>query len=347
VIIGAIIFGVYYFAVSKPRADELEAAKQSAMSQINSNLASIGTSQASAAALDYAGQVRAADSKSEVSAILVEVTYVAQREQKREELLDEVDTATDGTFYSFPELASSLRSEINAKATLGELESYEQAGTIRTQATSKWENLHISVIGGLSENEVVMRRRDSPNYIEYMSRENAILLVHSLAQANSWSVLRELKFENTGSYAVPIVDTFQRVPTVKPGSVVDIYVYDYSTDNLSPKVLGTTVQSVIYPKEELGTIAWTLSDGTTSYSYSTNVWEAIKAATAGDSEAASISWANYAGDVIENASSAGLGNFDLQAIYVIKVPGQSDAQELTQYEQYMSSTKDLILVAQI
>ncbi|MEA1904433.1 MAG: hypothetical protein U9M97_00935, partial [Candidatus Hadarchaeota archaeon] len=266
------------------------------------------------------------------------------RESKRAGLLAEAELATNGTFYSFPELESSLKSEVNAMTTLSELESYEESGTIGVQATSEWGSKHTSVIGGLTGDRIVMRGCDSPEYVQYMTKGEAL---ENYVRANSWSVLRELRFEGAGSYEVPILDTFQRTPTVLPGSIVDVYIYDYSTGDMSLRVGGTTVRSVIYPKNELGTIAWTFIDGETSYSYSTDVWEAIKAATAGDSEAAALNWEQYAQDLMESALSAGVGDFDLRALYIVEVPSREDAAELTQYEQYMTSTKDVVLLAKI
>ncbi|GAI11515.1 unnamed protein product, partial [marine sediment metagenome] len=86
-IIGAAIFGVYYFLIAKPAAEELEQAKLSALDQINNSLASIGTDQASTATSSYSAQVQAAGSKSEVESILANVTATIQLEQKRKELV--------------------------------------------------------------------------------------------------------------------------------------------------------------------------------------------------------------------------------------------------------------------
>lgn len=56
-IIGAVIFGIYYFGVAKPAAEELERAKLLALDEINLTLAAIGTDQASEAASNYKAQV--------------------------------------------------------------------------------------------------------------------------------------------------------------------------------------------------------------------------------------------------------------------------------------------------
>jgi hypothetical protein len=343
-IIGAAIFGVYYFLIYVPAQQRLEDARIGTLGYLDETLGSIATSQAETTAASYRTQVQDAGSTEEVAAIRSEITSAYNRESKRADLLAEVELATNGTFHSFPDLESSLRSEINALTTLPGLQSYEESGTIGTQATSEWKSEHTSMIGGLTGDRIVMRGRDSPEYVQYMSKDEAL---ENYVQANSWSVLRELRFESAGSYEVPILDTFQHAPTVHPGSIVDIYLYDYSTGDMSLRVGGTTVRSVIYPKEELGTIAWTFVDGVTSYSYSTDVWEAIKAATAGDSEAATFDWQQYAQDLMESALSAGVGDFDLQALYIIEVPAREDAAELTQYEQYMSSTKDVVLLTKI
>jgi len=342
-IIGAAVFGAYYFLVYSPAQQRLEDAKTDALGYLDETLGSISTSQADSAAASYRVQIQDAGSPGEVATIRSEVTSAYNRESKRSNLLAEVDQATSGSFYSLPDLESSLKSDINSKTTLSALESYEQSGAIDNQASTAWRSLHTGIISSISDNEVVMRQRDSPTYVEYMTKDEAL----SHIQANSWSTLRELRFENTGSYEVPIIDTFQHAPTIKAGSIVDVYIYNYSTENMVRRVGGATVRSVIYPREELGVISWTLSDDDVSHAYSTNVWEAIKAATAGNTDAASISWANYAEDLMESAVNAGIGDFDLQALYVIEVPAREDAEDLTHVEQYLSSTKDVVLLAQI
>lgn len=342
-IIGVVIFGVYYFLIYAPAQQRLEDAKIDALGYLDETLGSVATPQAETAAASYRAQIQDAGSPDEVAAIRSEVASAYNCESKRADLLSEVELATNGTFYSFSDLASGLKSEINAKTTLGELKSYGQSDTIGDQATSEWRSLHTSIIGNLPENRVVMRRYDSPNYVQYMTKDEAL----SYVQESDWSLLRELRFEDASSYEVPILDTFQRIPTVQPGSTVDVYVYDSSTGDLSPRVIGTTVRSVVYPKEELGLITWTFIDGETSYSYSTDLWEAIEAATAGDTEAAMVDWQHYAQELMESALNAGIGDFDLQALYIIEVPAQEDAAELTRYEQYMTPVKDIILLAQI
>ncbi len=343
-VIGAAIFGIYYFLIYAPAQQRLEDARIDALGYLDGTLGSIATSQAETAAASYRIQIQDAGSSDGVAAIRSEITSAYNRESKRADLVAEADLAANGTFYSFPDLEESLKGEINAMTTLSELESYEESGTIGNRATSAWESKHTSVIGGLTGDRIVMRGRDSPEYVQYMTKEEAL---ENYVQTNSWSVLRELGFEGAGSYEVPILDSFQRAPTVLPGSIVDVYIYDYSTGGMSLRVGGTTVRSVIYPEDELGTIAWTFIDGDISYSYSTCVWEAIKAATAGDSEAAALDWEQYAKDLMESALSAGVGDFDLRALYIVEVPSREDAAELTQYEQYMTSTKDVVLLAKI
>lgn len=348
-IIGAIIFGIYYFAIVKPAVDELEQAKLSALSQINSTLAAIGTDQASEAALRYSDEVQAAGSKSEVESILIRVTSTAQLEQKRKELLDKVDTATNGTYYSatgalgtleVPALATlleGLKEGINAKETMSQLEAYE--AEIDSQATSTWRAHFISLIGNMAENRIAMMR-NSPVYGEYISKENALAYIAK----ETWLTLRKLKFENPNTVEVPVLDTFQRTPTIKPNSIVKIYVYDMATDNMRALWGNATIRSVIYSQTDIATIAWALADGTTSQSYSVNMWETIKAAAAGDPEAAAVAWQDYGIDVMDRARSANLGMYDVSVIYMVEVP-DAIGEEITQYELHMTATKDVILVA--
>lgn len=339
-IIGIAIFGVYYFAFAMPAQKELKNAKDHAQNML-SKLGGVDTSQAQTKAADYGDQIREAKSKNEITSIVREITTIYERESTREELLNTAKIATNGSFYTLSELYRKLMSEINSKSTLQQLESYKQEGIISSQASSAWKELLTNIIENIPENELVMRRRNTPVYWEYMPKDEALALV----QSESWQNLRELTFEKAESYAVPILDTFQRAPTILPGSTVDVAVYDYSTENLTSIGVGTTVLKVIYPKDVLGAISWSLTDGDTSHSYRTELWEAIKAATAGDSEAANVDWSDYAEDLMKSAQDAGVGDYDLQALYVVKVSAQSDAEILTKYEQYMNESKDIILIA--
>ena len=349
-IIGAIIFGIYYFAIARPAAEELEQAKLSALDQINS-LASIGTDQASTAASSYSAQVQAAGSKSEVESILVNVTATTQLEQKRKELLDKVDTATNGTYYSVTStsgttavpalvtLLQTLKPEINDEQTEEELEAYELE--IDSQATSTWRTLHTDIIKNITDNRIE-RWKNSPASGGYISKDNALAYVAE----ETWETLRKLKFEEASTVEVPILDTFQRTPTIKPGSIVNIYVYDIGTDNMSELWTNVTVRNVIYSQADIATIAWTLTDGTATHSYSVNMWETIKAAAAGDAEAAAVAWQNYGADVMDRARSANIGKYDVSVIYMVEVPDVI-GEKIIQYELHMTETKDVILIATV
>lgn len=342
-IIGAVIFGIYYFGVAKPAAEEFEQAKLSALDQINSTLAAIGTDQASEAASRYSAEVQDAGSKSEVNAILVEVASTAQLEQKRKQLLDKVATATNGTYFTtadVPELAAlsqSLKEKINTMTSRSQMEAYEPQ--IDNQATLTWRTYFTNLIGQMTVDRISMLR-NSPVYGEYMSKEYALAYV----AGETWQTLRKLKFENPSTVEVPVLDTFQRTPTIKPNSTVKIYVYDIATDNMRPIWGNATVGSVIYSQSDIATIEWALTDGATTQSYSVNVWESIKAAAAGDADAAAVAWQDYGVDVMDRARSANIGEYGVSVIYMVEVPDDIGA-EITQYELHMTATKDVILVA--
>lgn len=345
-LIGLAIFGSYYLLVARPAGAELEEAKTAAMSSISQTLTSAGTDQALAAASTFSTRIQAAGSKVEVSAIQAEAASVYQRELERKSLLDKITTAVTGVFHSTADvpalstLATTLRTEVNAKTTLTDLQNYELSGAIDTQATSVWRSYFTARLESTTEENVVMKRQDSPIYWEFMSKDNAKARVAS----SDWSALREMDFEGTVYVLVPITDTFGRTPTIRAGSTVNAYVYDTTTKTMDNLALNATVSSVIYSSSDLATIAWTLADGTTSYSYSTDVWEAIKAATAGDTDAANVSWANYVSDVLTRAQSAGLGRFTASVIYMVRV-NEDAGVKILQYELHESATKDVILVA--
>lgn len=351
-IIGAAIFGVYYFLIAKPAAEELEQAKLSALDQINNSLASIGTDQASTATSSYSAQVQAAGSKSEVESILANVTATIQLEQKRKELLDKVDTAINGTYYSatgtsetievlaLATLSQTLKPEINAKETQSELEAYEVE--LNSQATSTWRTLHTGIIGSITENSRIERWKNSPASGGYLPKDNALAYVGG----ETWETLRKLKFKDASTVEVPILDTFQRTPTITSGSIVNIYVYDMATDNMDELWTNVTVQNVIYSQSDIATIAWALTDGITTKSYSVNIWETIKAAAAGDPEAAAIAWQDYGVDVMDRARSANIGDYNVSVIYMVKVPDEI-GEKIIQYELHMTATKDVILIATV
>jgi len=346
-IIGAAVFGVYYFGFARPSAAELEQVKTAALSEISQSLGSAGTEQALAAVSGFSTQIQTAGSKSEVSSIQAEAAAVYQCELERKSLLDKVTTAVTGVYHSTTDvpalatIATTLIADINAKTTLTELQNYELSGTIDTQATSTWRSYFTNLLSQMREN-VVMKSSNSSTYWEAMSRDNAITLVGN----SVWSTLRNVDFESTVYVEVPVTDTFARTPTIRTNSTVSIYVYDSTTDNMVPLYGNATIRSVIYSTADLATIAWTITDGENSYSYSTDVWEAIKAAAAGDNEAANISWQNYVSDVLDSAQDAGIGNFTASVIYMVRVT--EDAGKLIlEYELHESETKDVILAAHV
>ncbi|MEM3519781.1 MAG: hypothetical protein QXT22_05145 [Candidatus Hadarchaeales archaeon] len=337
-IIGAVVFGAIYFIVLKPAAEALESAKLSALSTVN-QLSSIGTSKAISDASTYSASIRAAGSKAEVDSILSQVSAAITREQKRKELLALAATAANGTFYNatanteLAQLQSTLESDINSKQTLPELESYR--AELDTKATSVWRTLMSGIINQISGENVSMTV-NSPPYGEFLSKENAISFVNS----SDWTVLRKLKFEKA-TVMVPVIDTFRRAPTLKEGSVVKVYGYDRTTDNMRLMFLNATVEYVIYSATDIGTISWTSPDGLTSYSL--DVWETLKATAGGSASASAISLKDYGQKLMSSALDANVGNYDINVIYVIKV-SDTIGEEIYKYEFYQSGTMDVILI---
>ncbi len=347
-IIGAVIFGIYYFGVAKPAADALESAKLSVLQSEVADLRAIGTSQAISDASTYSTQIQAAGSESEVESTRNEVNIAIDREQKRKELLDEADTATNGTYYSatgasgttqvpaLDDLSETLKAAIDAKQTKSALVAYESE--LNSQATSKWRAFFENMLeNNLGDNLAMFR--NSPVSGGYVSKDNASTSI----QGWTWETLSKLKFENASSVEVPIQDTFKRTPTIRPNSKVNIYVYDTATDNMSELWTDVTVRNVIYLQTDIAAIAWTLTDGATTQSYSVNMWETIKAAAAGDPEATAIAQQNYGVDVMDSALSANIGEYDVSVIYVVKVP-EAIGEEIARYEPDKATTKEIILM---
>lgn len=346
-IIGLIIFGIYYFGFLGPARDELDRTRTAALSLIDQTLGTIGTSQALLAASDLKSDVMVAESKDEINSVLDGMSPIAQRESKRKELLDRVDAAVTGTYHSASDvtalatLQTSLKSEINSKTTLTELQAFETAGTIDTQATSTWQTyLQTLVENKVNEFNQVLQR--TAGYLIIMPKENALAIIGE----SSWQILRGMDFDDPMLVAVPIADTFSRAPDLRPGMVADIWVYDTRAGNSSFLFGPAVILETIYSTADLSTITWTLSYDTTSASYSVDVWETLKALAAGSTAAATVGWENYATDVMDLVREAHVGKFDLSVMYIVAVPEDLGIL-ITQYEQYAGLGKDVLLLPPI
>jgi len=346
-IIGLIIFGIYYFGFLGPARDELDRTRTAALSEIDRTLGTIDTSQAQIEAANLRSQVIAAESKGDINSILSQMQDPVARETKRLELLDRVDTVITGTYHSASDvtalatLQTSLKNEINNKTTLTELQAYEASGVIDTQATSTWQTyIQTLVENKVNEFNQVLERTAA--YLLIMPKENALALVGGA----SWQILRGMDFDDPMLVAVPIADTFNRAPDLRPGMVADIWVYDTRAENSSFLFGPAVILQTLYSAADLSTIAWTLSYDTTSASYSVDVWETLKALAAGSTAAATVGWENYATDVLDLVREAHVGNFDLSVMYIVAVPEDLGIL-ITQYEQYTGLGKDIILLPPI
>ena len=74
------------------------------------------------------------------------------------------------------------------------------------------------------------------------------------------------------------------------------------------------------------------------------MWEEIKAAESG-STAASSSWDEWAQNVVNKArEDANIGDYDLQAIYILEVTEDEIAKEIMKIEQYQDQQSDIVLM---
>lgn len=345
-IIGAAIFSVYYFGFVRPARAELEETRNAALKYVDTHLGVIDTSKAISATGEYKSRIRAAETKEEIANIQAEAARKYSLEKRREELLDMVGKVTKGSYHSFPGLEKKLKSEVKKKKDLDKLNQYES--TIRSEVKSRWIDYHLNTIEDVPGDKVDLRIKNSmspfDSKVEYnIPKENARSRVENEETLQS---LQKMKFEKGGSYEVSIRDTFQRVPTIEPGTTVDVGVYDYASEEISIPVTGATVLDVIYPTDVLASVSWSYSDDGVTHTFSTDVWEQIKAGKAGDTDAERI-WTDWAKDVVETARNANLGDYDLEALYVVEIHEQQDAKTLTQIEKYMTDEKDVILIAKI
>ena len=205
--------------------------------------------------------------------------------------------------------------------------------SIDQEMTSAWREFFLSRLEGVENSRrVVLALKGS---WLYMAAENA----RSYIQTKDWRELKDMDLEMSSKVEVTVQDTYARTPKVRPGTLVNIYVYDTSKKQLSLLVGGARVLSAIYPQEVLSSISWTSPDGTTTYSV--DIWETIKAQAAGASTPG-VSVDNYANKVIDKGIGAGLGMYQLSVLYTVEVP-EGAGRLILQYELH-ETDKDIILV---
>ena len=346
-IIGLIIFGIYYFGFVNPAREELESTRTAALSLIDRSLGTIGTTKALVEASDLKSDVIAAESKDEIDSILDGMSSIVSRETERKGLLDRVDTVVTGTYHSADDvealynLRENLKNEINNKTTLTELQSFGTSGTIDSQATTTWRTyFQTQIENKVNEFNQVLQRTLA--YLLIMPKENALALVGG----SSWSTLRGMDFDDPKLVAVPIADTFNRAPDLRPGMVADIWVYDTRVENSSFLFGPAVILETIYSTADLATVAWVFASETTTASFSVDVWETLKAGAAGSPDVTAVGWENYALDVLERVRQSDVGRFDISVMYIVAVPEELGIL-ITQYEQYSGLGKDVLLLPPI
>ena len=343
-IVGSVVFGIYYFGFYRPGRDDLEHTRTSALSQIDQTLGKIGTSQAQIEASNLKSQVILAGSKGAIESALSGMSSIATRESKRKQLLAEVDDAVAGTYHSdndvsaLATLKTNLKDEINNMTTLAELQAFEDSGAIDTQATSTWRTYQQTNVGN-NTNEFNQVLELTATYRLIMTKENALAIVGE----SSWQILRGMDFQDPKLVAIPIAESFDRAPDLRPGMVADIWVYDTVAENSSFLFGPAVILDTIYSTSDLSTVSWILTYDNFTRNYSVDVWETLKALAAGSTGAATVEWENYALDIMERVRSAHLGNFDIQVMYVVAVPEDLGIL-IKQYEQYPTLGKDVMLL---
>ncbi|TDA32171.1 MAG: hypothetical protein DSO02_03585 [Hadesarchaea archaeon] len=339
-LIGLAFFSAYLFLWARPAEEDLREAKTSALQQVSSGLAKVPTDQARSLAQQFSAGIKRAKSVGEVGSILVEVNAALVRERTRENLLRLVQLASNGTYHSasnvplLSSLASELRKEVNSKNTLSELQAMQEE--IGRRATDVWREFLLGLISSI-ENERVIMRHNSPTSWIYLTKENARELVLS----RDWTFLRELHFEGTEELEVPVLSPLKVSPSVLPGSRVNLYVYDLQRDNMFLLVGNATVTKVMSSEADLRTINWSRTVGTTSSSYSMDIWETLKAAAGGSTEAGALDLKDYLPKVLGSLQEVGAGNLNLTMVYLVRVPREA-GELILRYEFYQTNLKDVI-----
>ncbi len=342
VIIGLVGFGIYYFAFRKPQKQELNSAKTSAKETLL-ELQNVGTDQAQEKVSEYYSQVQRAETVSAVNSIEQEVNSEIRLESKRASMIEAVKKATSGSFQDLTEVRNSLLNDINSATSTSALNNI--SSKMEEDITSEWRSELNTQISSISGQNIVKIRKNSKVYESHVTKDRALSYINN----HSWEVLSEVKFIESNSFEVPVIDTFKNTPTIKKDTRVNVYEYGYENNSMQIRVENTKVLRIIYPKDVLSSISWSRSEDlggeTLSYNFNTNVWEEIKASTAGIEEAQQV-WNNWAENVVNTArENANLGNYDLQAIYVLRVSSDQVAQDLIQIEKFEGGNRDLALLA--
>jgi hypothetical protein len=202
------------------------------------------------------------------------------------------------------------------------LEAYESV--IHTEATSTWQSLHTSAIYAITDNRVTFEIKNDTYYSEFMRRENALSYVAN----NEWETLKRVKFEEA-TVEVPVLDTFQRTPSIRENSTVKVYVYDRTKMELSPLFGNAIVENAIYLEADFGATG-------------TQAWENIKGAAAGFP--GYTVWTGFGEAVMSGALEANIvSSYTIPVIYVIEV-SDGAGELIAQYEFHQTATKDIILI---
>ncbi len=343
IIVGLVGFGIYYFGFVKPAEEELEQTKDDAKRNLQ-NLNEITTSKAQEKVSSFLIRIRGADSKETVQTINQEINRAITLESKREELLNLVGESTDGAFHDLTSKRNQLIQEINGATSLSGLQDLEDTITGLTGGiTDSWRNYHRDQINVL-DNEVVMVGKNGSVYEDHMEKSEALEYLSN----NSWKKLSRVKFVESNTYEVAVIDTLKTTSKVETGSRVDVYQYEMENGKGIPRVEDAKVIDIIYPKNVLSTISWNKSESTgtsqNTYSFTDDVWEEIKASEAGSDEAKDV-WNNWAEGVVRKAiEDASLIDFDIQVVYVVEVSSKEVARKISKIEKFEQGQRDISII---
>jgi len=334
-IIVAASFGLYYFGFERPRREELQNSRQVALQTLSEYEADVGTPQFHDQVPIYRGRIQRADSLEELNSVEDEISTLYEREKLREELLDFSKESTYGTFDNLPELHEEFKTRINEEDELLGLEALRE--DIEREVTEGWRDHHEESIQNIQTTEIVMIREDSPVSEFHLERDNA----YSIVEEGTLGDLKSIRFVESNTFEVPIIETFEKVPRLERGDKVDIF--EHTGDDMIRRVSNTEVLEVVYSIDQMSTIDWTDEKDNVELEFSADLWEEIKAAAAG-AENARDEWDDWAEVVVRTArEEASIGDWDLPAIYVVKVSSWEVASDLTRIE-HLQDEKDVILI---
>ena len=333
-IISATAFGIYYFVFLQPERESLEEAKNDTLRSLQINLGEVNTSRAQVAASNYRTKINVADTQGEVSDLADEISEIYRTEKTRSDLLSRVNKTTSGKFSTLETVREDLKSRIDSAETLSKLSDIDEE--VRETVMGEWKGHHLNRIAGVFSDDITILTKENGVVSERIIEESK---ARSLVQEGSLSYLQSIKISNPGGLIVPIIDEFQKTPTLEKGERVNVY--QMKDGELFLRSENSRIVEVIYPVQDFSQVSFSESDNGERYSFSTDIWDQIKANVSNNNEN-SFEWDNWGHELVKTArENAQIGDFALKVIYAVRISSHETASDVMQIEQ---STGNIVIL---